>query len=531
LAGNLGQAFAFTVLTKLALDMSSLKKLQEDVSKIVESVEVKDLKLPRPPAAPGAVGETPGVEKEEIGEPPAKEMKKGLAGLGEGIKNTVGGLGGKITGFLKGGIGNVLVGIGGAVMGIFSAMAIVSAILGNQFSGLKQILELFSVMLQLYLKPFADMLFVLLKPVLIWMIKLLPVWYKFIADPVEGLKGLGKVIADGLGNLLGVDLTGVATWFGQLLEDAGPFIQAGLTALKEMAQWIGTYVVPLVRAYIQAYVAVVLWIGRNVAPLIKAYIEAYVAVVMWIATNVAPLIKAYIEAYVAVVMWIATTVAPLIKAYIEAYVAVVMWIATNVAPLIKAYIEAYVAIIMWIATTAGPLIKSFIEGFVAVVKWIAETVAPYISLAFAGLIAVFALFKEWGDNIKSAFGVLADIFSGIPDLLRNGLKELPGKIITAILDAIPEKKDVIAAGKEGAGGVVNWATGGRIGDAIIKPDGQVIHTSPRDWLFAMEDPNQMKKGGGQSVTVNMNVHGLVDATTVRRIADEVAKETRRRISA
>jgi hypothetical protein len=45
----------------------------------------------------------------------------------------------------------------------------------------------------------------------------------------------------------------------------------------------------------------------------------------------------------------------------------------------------------------------------------------------------------------------------------------------------------------------------KVNDAVITPSGQVIETSPQDYLFATKNPGSM--GGGINITVNGDVSG------------------------
>lgn len=120
------------------------------------------------------------------------------------------GLGGgeSLTGALSSGFTSLL----GPLLGIFGAVAVISAIVGNEFSALKDLVEIAGTIVQLYLKPISDLLFTLFKPFLIAFIKVLPFWLQFVQDPAKGFGPLIEAIGVGL-------ITAVGEIFGVSTED------------------------------------------------------------------------------------------------------------------------------------------------------------------------------------------------------------------------------------------------------------------------------------------------------------------------
>jgi hypothetical protein len=60
-------------------------------------------------------------------------------------------------------------------------------------------------------------------------------------------------------------------------------------------------------------------------------------------------------------------------------------------------------------------------------------------------------------------------------------------------------------------------------DAVIAPGGNVVSTSPRDYLFAMQDPSSIANGGGNNFSLTINVEGNVDDKTRKVIIEEVQR--------
>lgn len=143
----------------------------------------------------------------------AERKREGGSGKGVidaiGLQNAIGGGG-------AGGLMGVAKKMLPLLAGIAVGVKVVTGILFNQFSGISALVKMFGVLFQLYLKPISDVLFVLLKPVLMFMIKLLPYWYAFAADPggaiLPALKAAGAFIIQGIGKIFG----GIGSGLGDL---------------------------------------------------------------------------------------------------------------------------------------------------------------------------------------------------------------------------------------------------------------------------------------------------------------------------
>lgn len=63
-----------------------------------------------------------------------------------------------------------------------------------------------------------------------------------------------------------------------------------------------------------------------------------------------------------------------------------------------------------------------------------------------------------------------------------------------------------------------------VGDAIITPSGQVIQTSPADYIMAMTNPEKLAGmgGGGGNVTINLSINAT--STDSKTLADQISKE-------
>lgn len=116
----------------------------------------------------------------------------------------------------KGGIMGMMAG-GGGSKGIMAMVGKIAVIAGGvmaiaqavmQLEPMKAIMSMINKFIQLLLLPFVMMLFRLLKPILVGLIKVMPLWLKFWQDPVGNLMALAEWIGEKLGEFL-VDLPSI----------------------------------------------------------------------------------------------------------------------------------------------------------------------------------------------------------------------------------------------------------------------------------------------------------------------------------
>ena len=70
--------------------------------------------------------------------------------------------------------------------------------------------------------------------------------------------------------------------------------------------------------------------------------------------------------------------------------------------------------------------------------------------------------------------------------------------------------------------------GGRgksVGDAIIRPNGDVIETDPADYLIATKNPSSL----GGSTTININNPSVRQTSDIKLIANEVSRALQRQM--
>lgn len=80
----------------------------------------------------------------------------------------------------------------------------------------------------------------------------------------------------------------------------------------------------------------------------------------------------------------------------------------------------------------------------------------------------------------------------------------------------------LVGGVSGSGKTSSGGSTKKVGDAIIKPSGEVITTSPKDWLIATTNPRQLA-GTGSGLTINIGTVNGTDRTAAERFAAEIAR--------
>lgn len=70
--------------------------------------------------------------------------------------------------------------------------------------------------------------------------------------------------------------------------------------------------------------------------------------------------------------------------------------------------------------------------------------------------------------------------------------------------------------------IQNLVGGGKskkVADAIIRPNGQIIETSPSDTLIATKNPNKL--GSGNQISININNPSVRNDQDIKKIAEQV----------
>jgi phage-related protein len=157
--------------------------------------------------------------------------------------------------------------------------------------------------------------------------------------------------------------------------------------------------------------------------------------------------------------------------------------------------------IKWVWTD---LIKPVFEWLASGIAWVwTDVIKP-----------AFEFLKDvgqwvWDKILQPAFNWLADVGTKIWDILKKPFDWLADKIKS--INIFKENEDT------------------SVNDAIIKPNGDIIRTHPKDYIFATKTPEKMMGGGQGNVTVNINNPSVRNDSDIKKIAEEVSKVMERRL--
>ena len=201
-------------------------------------------------------------------------------------------------------------------------------------------------------------------------------------------------------------------------------------------------------------------------------------------------------------------------------------------------IEVFMKLFEALSPLIGPLLEIVLVIGDALIP-ILDSLIPIIEMFANVLVPILQLLKPILQLMGLMIGVIMELASGALTKMLIPAFEILGKILTPVIGFIQAIVDVIqwliekvttffgilgknkkfeasasvSMGDEGGGGGVI-----HVGDAIIRPNGQIIETDPRDTLIAMQNPGALGGGGGVTVYIE-NVNGLDP--------DEVAKALQR----
>lgn len=142
---------------------------------------------------------------------------------------------------------------------------------------------------------------------------------------------------------------------------------------------------------------------------------------------------------------------------------------------------------------------------------VADEIKLDIKEMFSNLIeSIKEIWNKFIDSIKNTL-------SGITDKIRS----VWDNFVSSIKSAISRIVDKIQNFRLFGGGRSRETN---VGDAIIRPNGQIIRTDPADTLIATKNPEAL--GGGVSMTFAPNITisgGINSELDIRRIAEQIAK--------
>lgn len=173
-----------------------------------------------------------------------------------------------------------------------------------------------------------------------------------------------------------------------------------------------------------------------------------------------------------------------------------------------------------------PALRILIE----IAKWIEFVLLPFIIVWRLQIEALGIAFNWLLENVlKPVYDWLKNSFLSILEKVVGVIQWIVdnvGKVTSAIGDRVSSAYSNITRGRDAT---IASSRGISIRDGIVKPDGTVIKTDPRDTLVAMRNPNlsaQNGMNGGITLIIEGNIYG----TDPDEIAEALNNKLRKRIS-
>ena len=383
------------------------------------------------------------------------DKMKGLFGIGGGGRAGAGigeaeGAGAAAGGGVAGG---VLMG-----MGLIEILKKVVGFLAG-LEPIQAIMAMIGSIMKMFFLPLAMMLFTLLRPILIPLLKLMPLWMKFWQDPIGSLKGLGGILWEALVKL--------GKWLADAFIGYIKFMYITIpTKIVEGIVWLAgviwDYIKDLPGKIWDAIQGIADWFG-DLPGKIWDYMKE---IGNWLA-DIPGKIWDYMKG-------IGTTIADGIKGIIGGLDNTLRQIPGWILDKLKSGIS-------WLADIGGAVANAFKDAFGALASFFAPMLNPIITV----------------------FNAIGSTLAGFVNEVSS---HLPGSWRVHWTDIEPIS----------------------VGDFIITKGGQILKTSPDDYIIGTKNPNAI---GGKHIENNIyvNVAGVLDDAMVQEIAYRIRQEVDRAI--
>jgi hypothetical protein len=178
--------------------------------------------------------------------------------------------------------------------------------------------------------------------------------------------------------------------------------------------------------------------------------------------------------------------------------------------------------ISWVWNT---LLKPIFEIFWAGLKLYWGLWSSIFSIIWKGLVfswdLISMVFNWLGQMFRTIWtDIIGPVWNWIKDRF-NSIVGFLGNIANALRNAYNSIKNAVSKIP-----IIGKAV--KVDDAIIKPDGQIIQTHPKDYLFATKTPEKMFGNQG-GITININNPSVRNSQDTKKIAEEVSKVLERKL--
>jgi len=189
----------------------------------------------------------------------------------------------------------------------------------------------------------------------------------------------------------------------------------------------------------------------------------------------------------------------------------VWWISTKIFEFTVWLGDIFANGIIWLGdvlSSAWESLKKLLHGL-----WLG--LGNILSIMWLGLRTIFSI--AW-DALKKLLSSSWDLLKGFGQWIWDSLKNVLSTSFNVLKGIGQWIKDKIKS-------MFSFFGGGSksVNDAIITPNGDVIRTSPSDYLIATKNPGSLGGGGSSNVSVTIN-GGLITEDVARQIGKIIQRE-------
>ena len=196
---------------------------------------------------------------------------------------------------------------------------------------------------------------------------------------------------------------------------------------------------------------------------------------------------------------------------VEGLVSVIEGLGQFLGDIIAAFVTVIEALID--SGFGQALIDAFIKVIDVLITLVDQLITPLISLFVAIIDAL--LNSSLLDDLIDAFVRVIEALSPLLPIIIDAMTTVFTEVVKAISAAIVEK--IFGSSIFGGGGSSNSED---TGDFILRPNGQLIKTDPRDTIVGFKGPGPSGAGGGTVININNPV--VRDDADLRKLTEMIS---------
>jgi tape measure domain-containing protein len=309
--------------------------------------------------------------------------------------------------------------------------------------------------------------------------------------------------------------------FGNLMEKQALTFEGMVSNLKDtitlMGRDIGAALLPPLKDMIDIFANQIL---PAITPLIPVFVQFATTIIQGLIPYLPQLVEGGKRLF-DIFIRIFTALQPLIPPLMDLAFVIFNTLLSAIEPLIPT-IEV-------LATALAPLfeaLSTIITALNPLIKLVMEIIAVFIELGVGNITAILIPALQM---LTPYLEFLIGIFTKIVEVVKV--------VVEWIANLVEKVRDFFASGFEKIGNFVGGVFSGgskgtttKVGDAIVKPDGSIIQTDPKDYLIATKTPETLfNQEYGNSVVININGNNIY-GTDPDDIAEALQTKLLRRLS-